>query len=181
MGQLMALFLGYEMDISKSYLNIGRVSLFTIFLALGTAACSENREPDDVQGTIADIKVYKQASCGCCGKWIDHMESAGFRVEAKNRVNLNTIKEEFGISRKYQSCHTAVSDGFFFEGHIPAEVVQKFLTEKPPGAIGLAVPGMPVGSPGMEVGDKQVPYDVLLLKSDGPAEVYVHIDHKITD
>ena len=165
------------MRASKAYLNIGRIALFSIFLALALAACGENSEPDgDALESIASIKVYKQASCGCCGKWIDHMEDAGFQVEPKNRVNLNTIKKEFGISQKFQSCHTAVSEGYVFEGHIPARVVQQFLAEKPPGAIGLSVPGMPVGSPGMEVGDKQVPYDVLLLKSDGTAEVYVHID-----
>ena len=165
------------MRASKAYLNIGRIALFSIFLALALAACGENSEPDgDALESIASIKVYKQASCGCCGKWIDHMEDAGFQVEPKNRVNLNTIKKEFGVSPKFQSCHTAVSEGYVFEGHIPAIVVQQFLAEKPPGAIGLAVPGMPVGSPGMEVGDKQNPYDVLLLKADGTAEVYVHID-----
>lgn len=170
------------MRASKAYLNIGRIALFSIFLALALAACGENSEPDgDALESIASIKVYKQASCGCCGKWIDHMEDAGFQVEPKNRVNLNTIKKEFGISQKFQSCHTAVSEGYVFEGHIPARVVQQFLAEKPPGAIGLSVPGMPVGSPGMEVGDKQVPYDVLLLKADGTAEVYVHIDQKVMD
>jgi len=167
------------MGASKAYMKVGRVSLFTIFLALASAACSENLQQNrGERESIGNFKVYKQASCGCCGKWIDHMEDAGFLVEPQNHVNLNSIKSTFGISPKYQSCHTAVSEGYVFEGHIPAKIIQQFLAEKPNGAVGLSVPGMPVGSPGMEMENRQVPYDVLLLKSDGTSEVYVHIDQK---
>ena len=104
------------------------------------------------------------------------MENSGFDVNPRNRVNMNTIKREFDIAPQYQSCHTAKYEGYVFEGHIPAAVIQRFLDERPDDAIGLAVPGMPAGSPGMEMGDRFDKFDVLLLKSDGSAEVYAHID-----
>lgn len=142
------------------------------------AACTEKPtgpiEPKTEQ--IIQMEVFKQASCGCCGTWIDHIESAGFEVRATNLEDLNAIKDQFGIQPRYQSCHTGVVDGYIFEGHIPASLVQRFLEEKPGGAIGLAVPGMPVGSPGMEMGERFDSYDVLLLQSDGSSEVYAHID-----
>ena len=104
------------------------------------------------------------------------MEQAGFDVKPRNRINLTAIKKEFGVPKRYQSCHTAIGEGYVFEGHIPPSVIQKFLKEKPEGAVGLLVPGMPIGSPGMEAGDRIDPYDVLLLKEDGSTEVYAHIE-----
>ena len=86
------------------------------------------------------------------------------------------IKQRFGIAPQYQSCHTGVSaDGFVFEGHVPARLIKKFLAEKPAGAIGLAVPGMPIGSPGMEMDERITPYDVLQLNKDGSTSVYSHV------
>ncbi len=86
------------------------------------------------------------------------------------------LKQEKGIGSEFQSCHTAVSaKGYVFEGHVPATVMSDFLAQPPEGAIGLAVPGMPVGSPGMEMGERFTPYDVVLLKGDGSSEIYRHI------
>ncbi|NOX09245.1 MAG: DUF411 domain-containing protein [Gammaproteobacteria bacterium] len=154
-------------------------------MALSTLACaSENDDGRQQQQVIAPqadkspvLEVYKRASCGCCGKWITHMETNGYQVIAHNLEDLSALKREKGVPAYYQSCHTAVSEtGYVFEGHIPARIVQQFLAEKPAGAIGLTVPAMPVGSPGMEVGKKFMPYDVLMLKADGTVARYAHID-----
>jgi hypothetical protein len=147
-----------------------------LFSMLFTVACSEDASNvANKSEAVVKMEVFKQASCGCCKKWISHMEDAGFDVKARNRVSLNVIKKEFGVAPRYQSCHTAVAEGYVFEGHIPADIVQRFLDDRPEGVIGLAVPGMPVGSPGMEVGDRLDPYDVLVMKKDGTTEVYAHI------
>ena len=124
------------------------------------------------------LTVHKSPTCGCCGKWIDHLKNAGFEVEGANTADIGALKREFKIAPAYRSCHTAVwSQGdYVFEGHIPAKIVAQFLEAPPEDARGLSVPAMPVGSPGMEVGDKFMPYDVLLLKSDGSTSVYTRIE-----
>lgn len=136
-------------------------------------------EPDAVTSTAADagpFTVYKSPTCGCCGAWIDHVNEHGIATLVEHPKNLNAIKSQFNLTPQYQSCHTAVSpSGFVFEGHIPANIIRRFLQEKPIDAVGLTVPGMPLGSPGMEVGDRFTPYDVLLLKRDGSTEVYARI------
>lgn len=125
--------------------------------------------------TAITLDVYKSETCSCCEKWISHLESEGFHATAHHPDDLTAEKAKRGIAPRYHSCHTAVSaEGYVFEGHIPALVIQRFLTEKPKGAIGLAVPGMPMGSPGM--GNHLDPYDVLLLKADGSSSVYTKID-----
>ena len=103
------------------------------------------------------------------------MESSGFEITVKNRQNLNAVKQEFGIEPRHQSCHTGEAHGYVFEGHIPATIIKQFLDERPPHAVGLAVPGMPIGSPGMEMGSRFDPYDIILLKKDGSSAVYAHI------
>lgn len=135
-------------------------------------------ESDGVQvgHAQADFQVYTSPSCGCCGDWVEHLKSNGFTTAVHHPDDMALLKEQRGVAREYQSCHTAVSQqGYVFEGHVPASVMAAFLAETPEGAIGLAVPGMPVGSPGMEMGDRFTPYDVLLLKRDGSSEVYRHI------
>jgi len=126
-----------------------------------------------------ELTVYKSATCGCCKKWVDHLQQQGFSVETQNSNHLPAIKDQFSIGKQYRSCHTAVSkDNYVFEGHIPAKVIARFLKEKPKGALGLAVPGMPVGSPGMEVKNKFMPYQVLLLKQDGSSSTYTKINRQ---
>ena len=111
--------------------------------------------------------VHKSASCGCCGLWVDHMRAAGFAVEVRNEDNLNPIKERVGVPLAKGSCHTAEVGGYFIEGHVPAEDVKRLLAEKP-AAKGLVLPGMPLGSPGMEVPDGTVqPYTVELVDEQG--------------
>ena len=122
----------------------------------------------------ADIVVYKNPSCGCCDKWVEHMQEAGYDVTVKNRSNLNAEKMLYGVPEKLQSCHTAVVDGYFIEGHVPASDVKRLLTERP--AIrGLAVPGMPSGSPGMDYpGTKAVAYQVYAVDKNGRNTVFAN-------
>lgn len=120
------------------------------------------------------VEVLKSASCGCCIAWGEHMRDQGFAVSEKNvsLVELNTAKNEAGLREEHKSCHTAYVGGYIVEGHVPAEDVRRLLIERPD-AIGLAVPGMPYGSPGMgKPGPDAEPYDVLLVKRDGSTEVY---------
>nr|WP_310757901.1 DUF411 domain-containing protein [Candidatus Palauibacter soopunensis] len=124
--------------------------------------------------TIAEtptIKVYKSPTCGCCALWVDHMREAGFELDVEDTDDMIGVKVDAGLPLQLQSCHTALVDGYVFEGHIPAEVIARFLAEKP-SASGLAVPGMPVGSPGMEFGDRVDPYDVIRFDAAGNTSVY---------
>lgn len=122
------------------------------------------------QSVAADIVVYKSPTCGCCGKWVKHMEESGFSVDVENRRDLTPIKREFGVPGRMQSCHTARVGNYIVEGHVPADLVERMLQENPD-IKGLAVPGMPMGSPGME-GPRKDPYDVLAIGNDGRIRIY---------
>lgn len=127
----------------------------------------------DAQRRDALVQVWKAATCGCCHVWMDHMKAQGFRVEAFD-VGNTAIRARLGIADKLGSCHTALVDGYALEGHVPAREVRRLLRERPQ-AIGLVVPGMPIGSPGMDTGGyegRMEPYDVLLLARDGSTSVY---------
>ena len=122
------------------------------------------------------LLVHKTPTCGCCKKWVKHLEANNFSTMIKDHQNLQKVKEQHSIKPKYQSCHTAVSqDGYVFEGHIPSKFIKQFLADPEADAIGLAVPGMPLGSPGMEVQGRFMPYDVLVLFKDGSSKVYAEI------
>lgn len=124
-----------------------------------------------VQKTMAvDILVYKSPTCGCCGKWVQHMENAGFSVNVENMRDVAPVKRKLGVPRRMQSCHTAKVGGYFVEGHVSADLVTRLLSDKPD-IKGLAVPGMPMGSPGME-GARKDPYDVIAIGNDGHSRVY---------
>lgn len=111
------------------------------------------------------IEVYKSSTCGCCAKWVAHLEEHGFAVKATDVPNIDRVKEVVGVPEELTSCHTAIVDGYVIEGHVPAEDVRRLLADRPPIA-GLAVPGMPFGSPGME-GPNPEPYDVIGFDEDG--------------
>ena len=117
------------------------------------------------------LVVYKTESCGCCLGWVRHMEAAGFRVEVHNEKNLDPIKRALGVPANLESCHTAKIGRYYVEGHVPAEDVKRLLAERP-NALGIAVPKMPIGSPGMEQGNRVEPYDVLLVQRNGKSTVY---------
>ena len=118
-----------------------------------------------------EVTVYKDAFCGCCNLWVKHLEANGFQVKVHEVDNMDQYKKTHGVPATVKSCHTAVVDGYTIEGHVPAEELQRLLKERPK-AKGLAVPGMPIGSPGMEAGTTRQAYSVLLFDADGKASVY---------
>ena len=119
----------------------------------------------------ATLDVFKDENCGCCVGWVDHMQEAGFASKINHPRDLNGVKEELGVLPKWQSCHTAVTKGgYVLEGHIPAKYIEQFRASPPEGALGLAVPGMPLGSPGMEMGGRFTPYDIVLMNKDGSSD-----------
>jgi hypothetical protein len=117
----------------------------------------------------ATVMVYKSPSCGCCEKWVAHLRDAGLKVEVRNAGNLDAVRKQLGVPRKLAGCHTATVGGYVVEGHVPAEQVLRLLRDKPSVA-GISVPGMPIGSPGME-GPGGRPYEVLSWREDGRVEV----------
>ena len=118
------------------------------------------------------IEVYKSSTCVCCHLWVDHLRANGFTVKAHDVPNPSDYRTKFGVPNELGSCHTGFVAGYAIEGHVPAAEIKRLLAEKPK-ARGLAVPGMPLGSPGME-GARKDPYDVLLIQTDGRATVFKH-------
>lgn len=117
------------------------------------------------------VTVYKSPTCGCCGEWVKHLRSNGFKVEAHDVADLDPIKQKLGVRPELASCHTATVGGYTIEGHVPAADIKRLLAERPKKAKGLAVPGMPIGSPGMETGPPQ-PYATLLFDAAGGTRVF---------
>ncbi|UUM31249.1 DUF411 domain-containing protein [Vibrio japonicus] len=122
----------------------------------------------------ADVLNHKSPYCGCCTEWTKHMQEAGFNVTEELHKDINPIKQKLGITPELASCHTAEIDGYVFEGHIPAQDIKAFLENPPKNAIGLSVPGMPMGSPGMEYGDKKDEYSVYAFNEKGQVFEYRH-------
>ena len=121
--------------------------------------------------------VYKDANCGCCKEWVGYAEGHGLEADAQDVDDLTLFKERYSVPQQMRSCHTTVTtNGYVFEGHIPAKYMAQFLASPPGEAIGLAVPSMPVGSPGMEYEGKFMPYKVMQLNKDGSTQVYAVIE-----
>ena len=128
--------------------------------------------PDTSSATGQKMTVYRSASCGCCTSWGSHIASAGFRIEDHVTEDMDAVKKARGISPQQASCHTADVEGYVIEGHVPASAIQRLLSERP-NIRGLAVPGMPMGSPGMEVaGVEAERFDVLAIAHDGTTTVF---------
>ncbi len=122
---------------------------------------------------LPSVEVFKSPTCGCCGAWVDHLKAAGFPVKVTEVDDTTVTRKRYGLPDKFGSCHTGVVNGYVVEGHVPADDVKRMLAAKP-AAIGLAVPGMPPGSPGMEVGNRKDPYDVFLIDKSGRETVFAH-------
>ena len=120
----------------------------------------------------AAVRVYKDPTCGCCALWVEHLRKAGFAATVTEADDMTAIKTKHGVPATVRSCHTALVDGYVLEGHVPAEDVQRLLKERPT-VVGIGVPGMPIGSPGMEVaGVRPQPYDVLAFDKSGATKVF---------
>lgn len=151
----------------------GLIGLVVVAALLGGIAWLALSETDPANAAPGEVVVYKSPTCGCCAEWVDHLRDAGFTVIVNSTEDLNPVKRRYGVPYGMGSCHTAVVDGYVIEGHVPAADVKRFLAEKPEAA-GLAVPGMPIGSPGMEQGDIREPYEVMQF---GPAGTKVFARH----
>ncbi|WP_162045813.1 DUF411 domain-containing protein [Vibrio taketomensis] len=138
----------------------------TLALLMGTAGSA----------WATDVINHKSPYCGCCTEWTKHMQDAGFTVKEKLHDDMNAVKQKLGVAPKLASCHTAEIGGYVFEGHIPADDIKAFLANPPKNAKGLAVPGMPMGSPGMEYGDEKDSYAVYAYNERG--QVFEYRFHK---
>ncbi len=131
-------------------------------LLFATLSWAEGKDSDHIQ----QLSVYKSPYCGCCSKWVEHLTDNGFNVSEHNVQNIGSYKSRYGIPQKLGSCHTATIGDYVIEGHVPADDIKRLLSERPD-IRGLTVPAMPVGTPGMEQGDRHDPYHVLAIQKDG--------------
>jgi hypothetical protein len=144
---------------SRPYRRFGRACLLPVLLLCGAGAA-----------VAVEITVSKTPQCGCCNKWVDHLRNNGFEVEVVDMDSVEPVRRQNGVPAALASCHTAVVDGYVVEGHVPADLINRLLNERPK-VKGLAVPGMPMGSPGMEGPQKHL-YQVLTFDGDGETSVY---------
>ena len=173
------------MSLANNRLLIGVIAvgavaaLSVVFTAGGSESETETREgivessgtPNGVDSTaLPTMQVFKSPTCGCCSGWVEHVEGEGFQTEVQNTDAIVDVKRREGVPADLQSCHTALVDGYVIEGHVPADVIKRLLRDRPEIA-GLAAPGMPVGSPGME-GPNAQPYDIIAFTRDGQRSVY---------
>jgi hypothetical protein len=124
-----------------------------------------------IEGELPAVTVYQSPTCQCCSKWVDHLRANGFEVDAQKRNDMQQVKQHYNVPRELASCHTGVVGGYVVEGHVPADDLKRLLAERP-NVAGITVPGMPVGSPGMEQGNQQDPYNVLTFTQQGDANIF---------
>ena len=174
-----------------------RFVVLAVVAAIGLAGCAKDKDKDPIDqqatassmtiaavpngtpeaaalaannGELIPIKVYKDPNCGCCKEWVKHLAANGFQVETMDMPDMSMVKQKYGVKQDIQACHTAVVGDYVIEGHVPADLIKKMLKEKPAIA-GLAVPGMPMGSPGMDGATKER-YNVLTFDRAGRTTVY---------
>lgn len=140
-----------------------------LFVACSSQAGTARETASDKKLSV--LKVYKTPSCGCCNAWVEHVKGAGFDVRTIEVADTGPIAAQYAVPRALRSCHTAIVGGYAIEGHVPAREIRRLLEERP-GVAGLAVPGMPIGSPGMEMGDRRDRYQVIAFNRNGQARVF---------
>jgi hypothetical protein len=118
------------------------------------------------------LTVYKDPSCGCCTKWVEHLRASGLNPTVHDRTDMDALKDSLGVPAALRSCHTAVAGTYVIEGHVPAADLTRLVSSAPKGVLGLAVPGMPAGSPGMEMGGRRDSYDVIAFHANGKTTVF---------
>ena len=137
-----------------------------LIVALALAFAAPAHAPQKPAAGKPHLLVYKSPTCGCCAKWVDYMQAHGFSAAVTNMPDVTPVKIAHKLPPRLASCHTTLIDGYVIEGHVPVEDVRRLLKEKPANVAGLAAPGMPAGSPGMDVPNSP-PYEVLLVRNDG--------------
>jgi hypothetical protein len=178
-----------------TYINRRRLIQATLFTSVLPVlmACSPTTESNATQAATdttpnsrttdnpllqnVSATVYKDVNCGCCTEWIDYAAGHGMQLQVQHPADLTVFKDRYQVPQQMRSCHTAVTqEGYVFEGHVPAKYMAQFLAKPPIDAIGLAVPNMPMGSPGMEYQGQFDPYNVMQLNKDGTTSVYARIE-----
>ena len=144
------------------------------FIQVAAASAAGLLLPSLAEAATADaaITVYKTPTCGCCKLWVEHLKKNGFEPKTHDLNDLSETKDTLGVPDALRSCHTAVIGRYVIEGHVPADLIKKIAADKPANIRGLAVPGMPAGSPGMEVPGRKDAYDVFAFTRDGKRTVY---------
>jgi hypothetical protein len=146
------------------------ITVLAVIAGMGVGAAAAHVVAAAQDAPLPTMLVYKSPTCGCCTAWVDHVRQAGFRVVVRDTVDVQPVKDRWGVPRTLASCHTARVGGYAIEGHVPADVIKRLLKQRPAVA-GIAVPGMPMGSPGME-GGRPEPYDVVSFEKQGKTAVY---------
>ncbi len=146
----------------------------------GSISAALASEPTPLASPLPQMHVYHRESCGCCRAWMKYLRHHGLDVTETLVESTDAVQAELGVPVKYSSCHTATIDGYVIEGHVAFEDIERLLEERPKGAVGLAVPGMPAGSPGMEVApDRAEPYETLLIFRTGKATPFSSSEAKL--
>jgi hypothetical protein len=145
-----------------------KTSKFLATALLALAAMGVGAEP------LPEVVMHKDPNCGCCGKWAEHLEASGFKVKTVPEKDMQAVKNRLGVPERLGSCHTAKVGNYVIEGHVPASTIKRLLSEKP-AVRGLAAPGMPPASPGMDVPGNKDPYDVIAFDRAGKTRVYEQI------
>ncbi|QJR37026.1 DUF411 domain-containing protein [Gemmatimonas groenlandica] len=156
-------------DFLATAAQLGLASLAAVVGARELVAQPTPKRP--TAAALPPMTVYKDPNCGCCTEWVSHVKKAGFVVTVRDTADMSSVKASFGVPAALESCHTARVGAYAIEGHVPADLIQKLLREQPV-ARGLAVPGMPMGSPGMEQGSQKDAYDVVLFDKAGKTRVF---------
>ncbi len=146
-------------------LLVGVIALLSALTAPTAAVAAEFEQP------LPELTVYRSPTCRCCGHWVDHMKAAGFEVQDVVTEDMAALKAQYGVPEDAASCHTATVAGYVIEGHVPAADVQRLLSEQP-NVLGIAAPGMPMGSPGMEMGDRVDSYTVVSFSQTGDTATF---------
>ncbi|MBE9207333.1 DUF411 domain-containing protein [Nostoc sp. LEGE 06077] len=161
---------------SKSLRALLGVIIFTLVMMTSNstsaiAASIWDNQTESYTGK-QEIIVYRSPSCSCCGDWLEHIQKHGFTIKQDIKTDeIEAIKQKYNLPSEFASCHTAIIDGYVMEGHVPADDIKRFLKQKPQ-LLGLAVPAMPVGTPGMEIGDTKQPFSVMAFNKKGEVQVF---------
>jgi hypothetical protein len=162
-----------SIPISENKMKLNRSILFLLAVGwCGIVNAESAWDQASAESVVAtEITVHRSPSCGCCGIWLDHLKKQGFVVNDIKTQDVNLVKQQYGVGAGLASCHTALVEGYVIEGHVPAADIRKMLAEKP-NIVGLSVPGMPQGTPGMEMSGRKQPFAVISFDKNGNQENY---------
>ena len=165
-----------SLNSAQTQVSVNNTSIDNVENTNQSATINAKAQHSDLLKNVS-ATVYKDVNCGCCKDWIEHAQNNGLTATSQHPKDLSLFKDRYGVPTEMRSCHTAVTtDGYVFEGHVPAKYVAQFLANPSAQAIGLAVPGMPMGSPGMEYQGQFAPYQIMQINKDGTNQVYADIE-----